>query len=107
MNAWEVWECDLGRGAHPVVVVSHPSRAANKPLVEILDCSSQRASRAPLENEVLLDVEDGMDWPTLCKCDLIYAVPKAELNQRRGQVVVPRRRAIVRSILQSHGWNAI
>ncbi len=45
MNAWEVYEADLGWGSHPVVIVSHPARAARKEFVEILDCSSQRASR--------------------------------------------------------------
>lgn len=39
MNAWEVYEADLGWGAHPVVIVSHPARAARKEFVEILDCA--------------------------------------------------------------------
>ena len=33
VNAWDVFEADLGWGAHPVVVVSHPARAARKELV--------------------------------------------------------------------------
>jgi mRNA-degrading endonuclease toxin of MazEF toxin-antitoxin module len=106
MNAWEVWECDLGHGNHPVVIVSHPLRVANKPVVEVLDCSSQRAGRAPEKNEVLLDAEDGMSWPTLCKCDCIFAVPKTELKNRRGALTVERRRAVVRTLIVSHAWNA-
>ena len=35
MTSWEVWECDLGHGAHPVVIVSHPARAANKDIIEL------------------------------------------------------------------------
>jgi mRNA-degrading endonuclease toxin of MazEF toxin-antitoxin module len=107
MNAWEVWECDLGHGPHPVVLVSHPLRIVNKPVAEVLDCSSQRAARKPDRHEVVLDIEDGMNWETLCKCDCIYAVPKSELKNRRGAVSVERRRAIVRAIIDSHGWNAI
>ena len=93
MNAWEVYEADLGWQTHPVVVVSHPARAARKDFVEVLDCSSQVASRPPNENEVILDKADGLDWPTLCSCDLIFAVDKAELTQRRGSVAPGRRRS--------------
>ena len=32
-SCWEVYEADLGWGAHPVVIVSHPARAARKPFV--------------------------------------------------------------------------
>ena len=73
----------------------------------MLDCSSQRARRAPLEHEVLLDQADGLDWETLCKCDCIYAVPRAELKALKGTVAVERRRQIVRAVIQSHGWNAL
>jgi hypothetical protein len=80
LNAWEVYDADLGWGTHPVVIVSHPARAARKEFVEILDCASQRADRPAREHEVVLDVADGLDWPTFCKCDCIYAVPRQELE---------------------------
>ena len=80
MTSWEVWECDLGHGVHPVVIVSHPARAANKDVIELLDCSTQRAARAPLPNEIILDTVDGMNWPTFCKCDLIYSVHRADIS---------------------------
>ena len=54
MRSWEVGECDLGHGTHPVVIVSHPVRVANKPVLEVLDCSSQRAARPPDKHEVML-----------------------------------------------------
>lgn len=107
MNAWEIYEADLGWGVHPVVIVSHPVRAACKEFVEILDCSSQRASRPPRDHEVLLDQSDGLEWETLCKCDCIYAVPRNELKQRRGVVCAERRRQIVRTLIAVHGWNAL
>ncbi len=107
MNQWEIWACDLGWGSHPVVVISHSARAARKDFVEVLDCASQRAQRPPSEHEVLLDEADGLDWPTLCKCDCIFAVPREELKRCRGGVVPERRRQIVRAIIQSHGWNTL
>jgi PemK-like, MazF-like toxin of type II toxin-antitoxin system len=90
-----------------VVIVSHSARALRKDFVEVVDCASQRANRPPLEHEVLLDEADGLDWPTLCKCDCIFAVPREELKERWGDVSVERRRQIVRGIIQSHGWNAL
>ena len=107
MNAWEIYSCDLGWGAHPVVIVSHPARAARRDFVEVLDCTSQRASRPPEPNEVPLDAADGLDGPTFCRCDCIFAVPREELKQKRGVVSPERRRQIVRAIIQSHGWNLL
>lgn len=107
MNAWEVYEADLGWGAHPVVIVSHPARAARKEFVEILDCASQRANRPPLDHEAVLDKADRLDWPTFCKCDCIYAVPRTELKGHRGSVTVERRRIIVRRIIAAHARNVL
>ncbi len=107
MNAWEIHSCDLGWGPHPVVIVSHPARATRRDFVEVLDCTSQRASRPPEPNEVRLDDADGLDGPTLCKCDCIFAVPRGELTQQGGVVSPERRRQIVRTIIQSHGWNLL
>jgi len=107
LNAWDVHTCDLGWGDHPVVIVSHPARAARKEIVEVLDCSTQRAHRPPMEHEVVLDAADGLDWPTFCKCDCIYAVPREEIKTRRGSVSMERQRAIVRTLIQAHGWNVV
>ncbi len=32
---------------------------------------------------MILDESDGLDWPTLCKCDVIYAVPRSDCERRR------------------------
>jgi hypothetical protein len=89
---------------HPCVVISHPSRAANKDPVEVLMCSSKRATREAQAHEVILDSADGMDWPTLCKCDLIYAVAKSDLKNFRGSVSRARQKALVRGVIAAHGW---
>jgi mRNA-degrading endonuclease toxin of MazEF toxin-antitoxin module len=107
VNAWGVYFCDLGFGEHSVVVGSHTLRAANTPEVDVVACSSQRAGRHPQLHEVLLDEADGMDWPTLCKCDLIYTLPKVELRKHRGRVTPERRRTLVETSMRAHGWNAV
>jgi len=67
-------------------------------------CSTKRATRAAEPHEILLDKEDGLDWPTLCKCDLIHAVPRAELKDKRGDVSLLRRQQLVRTLIAVHGW---
>jgi mRNA-degrading endonuclease toxin of MazEF toxin-antitoxin module len=106
MKAWEIYSYQPPgwNQPHPAVLVSHPQRVANKPQVEVLMCTSQRASRSPLPGEVILDEADGLDWTSLCKCDLIQTVAKADLKQRRGQVGHERRREIIRQIIIWHDW---
>jgi len=107
VNAWDVYTYDPGFGDHPAVLISHPKRVAYKSTVEVLLCSTHRAGREPDANEVLLDSADGLNWTTLCKCDLIWSVEKADLHSRRGAVSRERRREIVRTIVQCHDWAAL
>ena len=106
MKAWEIWSFQPSGWPepHPAVIVSHPMRVTNKPQVDIVMGSTQGAQRQPKPNEVILDESDGLDRPTLFKCDLIYTVPKAELSPRRGVVTAPRRRKMIETIIRSHDW---
>ncbi len=107
MKAWDIYTWEFAFGKHPVVIVSHPDRILRKPHVNVFKCSSQRAARPPEAHELVLDEADGLDWPTLCACDLMFAVDKAELKDRRGSVTPSRRRAIVSRAIQSFGWNQL
>ena len=107
MKQWDIVSWDFPEGVHPAVIVSHPARIAAKPVVNVLLCSSQRARRAAEAHEIILDEADGLDWPTLCKCDLFYDVSKAELRQARGSVTPIRRRQIVQRVIAALGWSAV
>jgi len=100
LKAWDIFSYHPAGWPepHPCVIVSHPERVANKPAVNVLMCSSQSAKRAARPNEVILDTADGLDWPTLCKCDLLLDVAKADVKQHRGRVTDPRRRQIIATI---------
>jgi mRNA-degrading endonuclease toxin of MazEF toxin-antitoxin module len=74
-----------------------------KPRVCVILCSTQRATRKPEVHEVILDEADGLDWETLCKCDVVYAAPKTELVKRRGGVRAERRRAIAERVIRGLG----
>jgi hypothetical protein len=106
MKPWEIynWQPAGWNEAHPAVIVSHPDRVGRKDPVEVIMCSSQRSTRAPKSHELILDTADGLDWPTLCKCDVIYAVNPVDLKTRRGRVSEERRGALVRTMIAAHGW---
>ena len=102
MTPWEVYDFEFAWGKHPAVVVSNRIRCERKPEVVVLACRSMShgTARDALENEVLLNGADGLDWQTLCRCDLLFTVPKAGLTNRRGVVSVERQRQIARKIVQ-------
>jgi mRNA-degrading endonuclease toxin of MazEF toxin-antitoxin module len=109
MNQFDIfyWKAPDWKEPHPAVVVSHPDRASRKPLLEVVMCSTQRATRQAEASEIILDEADGLDWPTICKCDMIYAAPRAELTKARGHVTDTRQATIVRTIIAAHGWAAV
>ena len=92
---------------HPCVIISNPARTAHKPEVEVVMCSSKRAGRTALPGEIILDTADGMDWPTICKCDLIHAVHRDDLKNRRGEVSAARRSLLIRTIIAAHAWGEV
>ena len=106
MKAWDIYSYHLPGWPepHPVVIVSHSDRVANKPDVTVLLCASKEASRPAKPHEVILDRSDGLDWPTLCKCDLLYTIPQSALGGPRGTVTSERRRQIIATINRAMGW---
>lgn len=104
MKPWDIYTWEFpGADAHPAVVLGTETRLANKPKVNVLFCSSKRAARKAEVLEVILDAGDGLDWETLCKCDLIFAVPKEQLTRKRGTVTRERRREIAERVIRSLG----
>jgi mRNA-degrading endonuclease toxin of MazEF toxin-antitoxin module len=101
------WKPPEWKEAHPAVVVSHPDRADRRPQVEVILCTTQRAQRRAEAHEIILDEADGLDWPTLCKCDLIYAVLRSDLTQHKGHVTEARQAPLVRTMIAAHGWAAV
>ena len=104
MKPWEIYTWEFpGAEAHPAVILGTEMRLANKPKVNVLFCSSKRATRKPEVMEIILDEADGLDWETLCKCDLLFAAPKEQLTRKRGIVTLERRRQIAERVIRSLG----
>jgi mRNA-degrading endonuclease toxin of MazEF toxin-antitoxin module len=109
MNIFDIylWQPPAWPEPHPAVIVSHPDRTARKDWVEVILCSSKRAGRKAKASEIILDQADGLDWPSLCKCDLIYAVPRSDLGAKKGQVTAARQSPLIRTVISAHGWAAV
>ena len=101
------WKPPEWKEVHPAVVVSHPDRADRRPQVEVILCIIQRAQRRAEVPEIILDEADGLDWPTLCECDLIYAAVRSDLTQHKGHVTEARQAPLVRTMIAAHGWAAV
>ena len=101
MKAWDIYTGDIF-GPHPCVLVSCQPRIDAKAQVVVLKCTSMKPGqeRQARENETILDEADGLDWKTLCRCDLMFTVDKATLSRKRGEVSSERRRDIARKIIQ-------
>lgn len=102
-----LWQPPGWPEAHPSVIVSHPDRASRKDPVEVVVCSTRRAGRKAEPHEMILDESDGLDWPTLCKCDVIYAVPRSDLKVKKGRVVPLRQGTLIRTIIGAHYWPGV
>jgi mRNA-degrading endonuclease toxin of MazEF toxin-antitoxin module len=106
VNQWDTYQWNFPHGEHPCVIVSPQGRCANPDIktVNVIGCSTQRAAREPLAHELILAVEDGMDWPTLARCDVIYLANKTDLKKHRGKVTTERRRALGAKIIRLFGF---
>ncbi len=104
MKPWDIYTWEFPDvDAHPAVILGTETRLANKPKVNVLFCSSRRATRKAEAMEIVLDEADGLDWETLCKCDLVFAVPKEQLTHKRGAVTFERRRQIAERVIRALG----
>jgi mRNA-degrading endonuclease toxin of MazEF toxin-antitoxin module len=104
MKPWDIYTWEFpGVDAHPAVILGTETRLANKPKVNVLFCSSKRALRKAEPMEIMLDAADGLDWETLCKCDLVFAAPKEQLTRQRGTVSYERRRQIAERVIRALG----
>jgi hypothetical protein len=99
---WDIVTAEVWGENHPAVVISS-GPLLGKEYVNILGCSTQRASRPSRSHEIILDASDGLDWPTLCKLAPIFAVRRDVITGKRGEVSRERRREIGRQLIRLFG----
>lgn len=104
MKPWEIWTWNFpGAGPHPAVILGTDERVGRKPRVNVLMCLTQAARRNAEVSEVILDKADGLDWETLCKCDIVYMALITEWTERRGTVTPVRRPPIAERVIRGLG----
>jgi len=103
MTQWDIYAWQFPHGSHPAVILSPPDRCAHADTVNVLGCSSHRATRSPGVHEIILDEADELDWPTLCRLDVIWLAHRSELKQRRGHLSAERRRALGMKLVRLYG----
>ncbi len=104
MKTFDIYTFNFpGAGIHPAVILGEQDRLSNKPKVNVLLCSTQWATRRAELHEIILDESDGLDWPTICKCDLLYTAEKKDVQIKRGSVTDQRRRVIASKIIRALG----
>jgi hypothetical protein len=102
MRQWEIYLFPYrDEQPHPVVILSGDERCANESITHAngLLCTSLRLNRELKRHETGLDEADGLDWKTAVRCDFIYAPPKNEFLEKRGEAGRLRRVAIVRKLI--------
>jgi hypothetical protein len=84
VKQWDIWTCDFAAaGPHPAVVVSHTDRVARAPLVNVLIGSSQRATRQPRENEVVLNGAVRSSFPSKDLSSIILSTYYGSKSRQR------------------------
>ena len=103
MKQWDIFMFPFSKERrHPAVIISNDETCQNPDIEEVnaLLCTSIRVNRAPKTTEEMLDEADGLDWPTLVRCDKIHLLPKARYADRKGHVTEERRHLIARKIVE-------
>ena len=109
MKAFDIyyWQPRTGTRLIHVLWCRTLTERIGKTPVEVVMCSNKRATRDAECHEIILDQADGLDWPTICKCDVIHAVPRMHLKSRKGMITEARKAPLVRTIIAAHGWAAV
>ena len=102
MKQWDTCQWTFPHGSHPAVILSRNAVCELGQGINLLACSSHRATRLPRENEIILDEAGGMDWQTLCKLETIWLASVRDLRPR-GALSIERRRHLARQLIVIYG----
>lgn len=104
LNQWGIFMFAFSmEKRHPAVIISNDETCQNDAIEEVnaLLCTSAKVNRGPKPTEEVLDEADGLDWKTMVRCDRIHLLPKAQFDDRKGNVTQDRRHMIARKIVET------
>ena len=103
MKQWDIFMFPFRKERrHPAVIISNDETCQNHDIEEVnaLLCTSAKVNRSAKSTEEVLDEADGLDWKTMVRCDRIYLLPKAQFDDRKGNVIAARRHLIARKMVE-------
>lgn len=85
---------------HPAVVLSSDDVMSDdrQQRFNVVVGTKKQAAESARSHQVILDEADGLRFPTLVDCSLVYVARKASVIRPGGSVTVHRRRQIQRAI---------
>ena len=104
MKQWDIFMFPFSKERrHPAVIISNDETCLNPDIEEVnaLLCTSAKVNRGPKSTEEVLDEADGLDWKTMVRCDRIHLLPKAQFDDRKGNVIEGRRHLIARKLVEA------
>lgn len=90
---------------HPAVILSSPDILSDERQLRFnaLMGTKRPPAASVLPHQVLLDQADGLEFPTLINCSLVYVVRKGAILREAGTVSHLRRAEIARRVRASLG----
>ena len=101
MNRWDVVFLrteEKERDGHPAVVLSPPDILDNpkQQRFNVVLGTKRQSAEQSRSHHVILDEADGLEFPTLVDCSLVYVVRRSSVLRSSGSVTVHRRQQIQR-----------
>ena len=88
------------RDGHPSVVLSSDDVMADEKQqrFNVVTGTKKQPAESARNHHVILDGADGVEFPTLVDCSLVYVARKSSILRSSGSVTVHRRQQIQRTI---------
>jgi hypothetical protein len=85
---------------HPAVVLSSDDTMVDsrQHRFNVVTGTKKQPGESARNHQVILDAADGLEFPTLVDCSLVYVARKASVLRSTGSVTINRRQLIQRAI---------
>jgi hypothetical protein len=103
LNPWEivfVRTDERDETGHPAIVLAclDVLRDGKQPRVNVVTCTKRPPAYDNRPHQVLLNGADGLEFPSLVDCSMVYVVMKSKVMRTVGSVSFERRKEIARKV---------
>jgi hypothetical protein len=99
IQQWEIWKGRVPGFTpdHWFVILTGQQRLKNDHYRKVNGLACFTLVGPPKATDIVLNSAEGFDHKTVCQCDFIYILAKAELYSKIGMVGLERQRIIIES----------